>query len=785
MKCVIDIETDKLHDPTQIWVVVCKDIDTGQYHIFRNLTTDAEAKKRFIEFSDGVTLWIGHNILEFDFPVLVNLLGWSLPRIDWTIDTLVISRLVNYSREYGHSLASYGVEFELAKIWFSDFTHWSQEMEDYCVRDVDLGHKVYLHFLDYIMDPAWLPSITLENKFQVILNSVHDHGFAFNSSEATVLLNQVKGELDGLDTEIKEVFRPKPKPIREVHPKLTKYGTLNRSDFRFVKDGDLSEYNGGPFTRLVYEPFNPASPKQVIEVLNQAGWSPTDKTDTHIKTLRELAKCKRSRTEEKDLDIAELSAKLIKFQKYGWKVNENNLASLIDKNRCLLKLQNDEENIIVNTIKDLNVVYKRMRTVENVTEQTKSSVISLNPQHLLHTIKIQEHLKTDSSGKIIEFLLKILNRCLLNNKDVARFVENEKNLWLIIVTPQAMFVDFSASYVMDTLDGLKDLKDQLKNTFYEAPPPARLIAKRILRESRRRTLTEWLSLLSPDGRIHAEFAGIGAWTMRMAHRAPNLANIPLEFDNATGQVKYLGKELRSLWVAGKGRLLLGVDADSIQFRVAAHYINDPKLTERIVNGRKADKTDTHSFNKTLFGPVCKTRQAAKQFLFSTFLGAGIGKLAEILDSSRYEAEKALALLLREYPGIDYVKRKVAPSDAKQGYFIGLDGRRVPIPGNTIDERKHLAPSGYLQCGEAIIIKLAATHFAPRLDKLQSFLVDIIHDEYQIEVPNKEIGLEVAQIVADSIKWAGEELKLNCPMAGSYWNDDRQDYTMGANWYLTH
>lgn len=649
MRVVIDIETDKLYDPTQIWVVVCKDIDTGEYHIFRNLTTDEEAKKRFIEFSHDVTLWIGHHILGFDFPQLHNLLGWSLPGVDRTLDTLVTSKLVDYSREGGHSLDQYGRELGLEKIWFRDFSQWSQDMEDYCVRDVDLTHRVYLRFLDTISDPAWAPSILLEQQFQCILNSVHARGFAFNSSAARTLLDQVTGELHALDAEMAEVFLPRAKPLREVHPKLTKYGTLNRCDFRFVKSGDLSEYNGGPFTRIIYQPFNAASHKQVVDVLHSAGWSPTEKTDTHISTLRAIAKAKKSKSPEKELDIARLSAKMGTLEKYGYRVNELNLSTL----------------------------------------------------------------------------------------------------------PSS------------------------------APPPARLLSQRIIRESRRRTLTEWLSLLSPDGRIHGEFQGIGAWTHRMAHQKPNLANIPNEYETATGAVKYLGKELRSLWTCTPGRVLWGVDAEGIQLRIFAHYINDKEFIEALVNGRKADKTDPHSLNQRIIGPTCKTRQAAKRFIYSLLLGAGIGKLAEVLDTSEDGARKALDRILERYQGFDYLKRKVIPSDAKQGYFIGLDGRRVPIPGATADERKHLCMSGYLQCGEAIVIKLAATHFYKELGARDSFLVDIIHDEYQGEAPNKEVALEVCEIVSNSIKWAGEELKLNCPMAGSYWNEDHNCPTIGTNWYQTH
>ena len=49
----------------------------------------------------------------------------------------------------------------------------------------------------------------------------------------------------------------------------------------------------------------------------------------------------------------------------------------------------------------------------------------------------------------------------------------------------------------------------------------------------------------------------------------------------------------------------------------------------------------------------------------------------------------------------------------------------------------------------------------------------------------EIAVKVAKLKADSLRLVGEELKLNCPLAGSYWNDDLNDYTIGINWSVTH
>jgi len=650
MRVVIDIEANGL-EPTEIWCIVCKDIDTGEYYVFRNVTKDKKEAKRFLSLSEKITCWIGHNWLGYDFPVLCNLVhGFNSDNIiSISIDTYIISKLVNYSREGGHSIESYGEEFGLNKGEFSDWTKWSQEMEDYCVRDVDICLKIYLLHLQFISNPVYSHSIKTEHQFQMVVNSLHNNGFAFDTSGAKSLLAKVTEDLSKLDGEINNAFPPRLRLVREINPILTKHGTLHLKDFRWIKDGDLSEYNGGPFCRCQWETFNPSSHKQIIDILTEAGWSPEVKTKTHISNERSINKLKRQKGDKKELDISleACYAKGQSLEKYGYKINEENLSTL----------------------------------------------------------------------------------------------------------PAT------------------------------APPPARLLAHRILLESRRRALVEWTNLVDGDSRIHGAFYGIGAWTQRMAHQKPNTANIPNPYNN-NGTPKLLGGEMRSLWRAPSNRLLVGVDAEGIQLRIFAHYIDDEEFTQALVKGKKDDKSDPHSLNQRILGNVCKSRAAAKRFIYALLLGAGLPKLAEILECGVGEAEEALSRLLRRYEGFQFLKDTIIPRDAELGYFIGLDGRRVVIPGEDVGYRKHLAMSGYLQNGEAVVMKHATLLWHNRLKDYNALLVNMVHDEWQIEVPNDEgVAREIAKMVADSLKTVGKKLKLKCPLAGSYKNDGV--LTIGPNWGVTH
>jgi hypothetical protein len=84
------------------------------------------------------------------------------------------------------------------------------------------------------------------------------------------------------------------------------------------------------------------------------------------------------------------------------------------------------------------------------------------------------------------------------------------------------------------------------------------------------------------------------------------------------------------------------------------------------------------------------------------------------------------------------------------------------------------------------MKMATLKWINKLKDYDSFLVNLVHDEWQTETPrNMEIALRVAKMQADSLESVGQEIGLKCPLAGSYWNEDLKDYTIATNWSLTH
>lgn len=748
MRVIIDIEANGLYEPDQVWLIVCKDIDTGEYHYFRRPSHNEAEKKRFLDLAVEVSLWVGHNLLDYDLLVLRRLLGFDIGQAA-TLDTLIVSKLVDYSREGGHSIEQYGTEFGVEKGSFYKFTDPElfninsilfKQLEVYCARDVEITDRVYRRYQSVCDDPAWKPALELEHAFQSVVNDLSHNGFSFNKPDADLLLQQVTQELAELDGKILEAFSAKEVLIREFTPKATKHGTISKTSVPRSLWDQIHTYEvGTTYRHTKQEPFNPSSHKQIIAILTQAGWQPEDKTTTHIECERQLNRLRYARQGEPKVDLAskdDILKKLDQLKISGWKINEQNLgtlpstapeaAKLLTK-RILLEARRRTLTEWLNLI-CFYIKIEKKNIVKNIC-LTGGGKITDDESTTLNS--------TDSPQKLMIQWLK--------QEGVSATFAEENDRWLwITITPQGQSGGYSAEVVTRALDGMR----------------TRAIQFEIISE-----------------RIKGKFIGLGAWTHRMAHQKPNTANIPTAVQ-LDGSPKLLGKEMRSLWQAPSNRLLVGVDAEGIQLRIFAHYIDDAEFTDALVKGKKDDQTDPHSLNQRILGSVCKTRQAAKRFIYALLLGGGLSKLSQILECSESETKEALNRLLGRYAGFKLLKEQTIPKDARTGYFIGLDGRQVPIPGGAVGERKHLAMSGYLQSGEAVVVKSTVLKTLDRVKSSEIVLVNVVHDEVIFEVPDDiKRAKYIGEVFCEEITNVGIELGLKCPLAG--------DAKVGKNWFLIH
>ena len=181
---VFDLETNGLlYDATRIHCVSLYSYETNSIDSFNDEKYADNAKDlpmganysitTALSWLEGADFLIGHNIIGFDIPVIKKFYNWFNPR-GFIIDTLLLSKLyhpnlfdIDKSRNwphmplqlYGrHSLEAYGYRLGEYKGNFgktTDWSEWSQEMQDYCEQDVAVTKKLCDHFRPYLAGSKW------------------------------------------------------------------------------------------------------------------------------------------------------------------------------------------------------------------------------------------------------------------------------------------------------------------------------------------------------------------------------------------------------------------------------------------------------------------------------------------------------------------------------------------------------------------------------------------------------------------------------------------------------
>ena len=269
MRIVLDIETNLAHD--KIHVVVTKDIDTGEVKLWKQADN-------LLEYLKDVSLIIGHNVIGFDAPVL-NRCWKTKIRLNQVYDTLIVSRLLDPSRENGHSLEAWGQTLGFHKIDYAKVWTWLMDrpeeyrgesfdlphhglLDDYCVRDVEVTAKLYLKLVkDFNEKQFSLESLELEHSVAAIIAQQERNGFKLDQIYATCLLTDIKSKVAGIYERMQQRWPPV---------------TLER----------YSDKTGKRLKDSVVT-FNPGSRQQIGERLKELGWKPKEFTETGIPKIDE------------------------------------------------------------------------------------------------------------------------------------------------------------------------------------------------------------------------------------------------------------------------------------------------------------------------------------------------------------------------------------------------------------------------------------------------------------------------------------------------------------------
>ena len=247
-----------------------------------------------------------------------------------------------------------------------------------------------------------------------------------------------------------------------------------------------------------------------------------------------------------------------------------------------------------------------------------------------------------------------------------------------------------------------------------------------------------LKEISADGRIHTNFQMTVTATGRLSSTEPNLQNIPVR--------RELGAQIRKMFVASPGKVLVDADYSQIELRLLAHIANDETMIAAFRSGEDIHAvTASQVFGVPLAEVTPLQRSHAKAVNFGIVYGISAFSLAQDIGVFQNEAKAYMDSYFAKYHGVrEYMMRVVEQAKA-DGYVTTLFGRRRDLPElkssnfNLRSFGERVALNMPIQGTAADIIKAAMVRVDARMraEHLQARLLLQVHDELIVECPAEE------------------------------------------------
>ena len=272
---VFDIEADNLLDKiTKIHCLSYQIYEDGNL-IKSGTLISQESIVRFVAEQEYL---IGHNIIRYDLPALIKILGEVF--YDKLIDTLGLSWYL-YPFKKKHGLEEWGEFFGVPKPKIDDWENL--KLKDYihrCEEDVKINAALWHKQLDYL-NGIYSGSIysmkRIINYINFKLQCLKDQ------EEVGIFLDQELCDRTKLNLEF--IYEEKIEALQKSMPQSVANILKTKPKNPFKKNGDLSVHGERWFallkekglpddTEVVYEKPNPASNTQLKKWLKELGWKP-------------------------------------------------------------------------------------------------------------------------------------------------------------------------------------------------------------------------------------------------------------------------------------------------------------------------------------------------------------------------------------------------------------------------------------------------------------------------------------------------------------------------------
>lgn len=245
--------------------------------------------------------------------------------------------------------------------------------------------------------------------------------------------------------------------------------------------------------------------------------------------------------------------------------------------------------------------------------------------------------------------------------------------------------------------------------------------------------------------VHPTIWPVGTRTARMSIQNPALQTLPRK--DPTVRDAFTPRS--------PDNVLIAIDADQIELRLATHLSRDEGLRQAFATGADFFSTVASEAYGTAIDKSDPRRQLMKNGIYATLYGAGVAKIAATAGVPIHDMEMVMASFHNRFPGIKMLQKSILDVATSRG---AAEGRPYVYTGMG---RKMYGDKGR----EYTLVNYAIQSSAAELLKqgicdldavgLGEYLTLPVHDELVLDVP-REDKEEVLHTLTETLNAVGKE-----------------------------